>query len=433
MLNGETAGDPHGRVWRSRAPELPALLLELPRDEEGRLQSADPVHERGRDRLGQARAAKAFAGPIGADDSRQVGVVVAYDPKNGKSRPIWGMGRHNHENSVAIPGYGDPVLLSGDDAFVSNPAQSQVYALHREELEGVWNDRGDLWAFVSNVRRSTTTTTSLGASRSPSRAASSRCRRTSPRVASPNGDRPHGRGQGLSAPAERPARGRRFPSGIGVDGPQWVLEHWGDREQTSSSSSGSRTSPTTSAAACRTSSTSPTPVGARRSAGGNAFTLDQRPHLEDGARPADPTKVTSLSILVEGDDAPGQDARRDPPAGQPRLHGERSLLITEDPGSSQQFYRRSDSRTRPRGGSDAQPEVATRRDKGSRQGRSVRRRRADRRRRGTCGQSGRVGVERRRRRLGGVRAGRVPGDVQAHSLWSRRNRSTDLALGLYFT
>ena len=31
-----------------------------------------------------------------------------YDVKTGQHRPIYGMGRHNHENNVAIPGYGDP-------------------------------------------------------------------------------------------------------------------------------------------------------------------------------------------------------------------------------------------------------------------------------------------------------------------------------------
>mgnify|MGYP003345617477 CR=1 FL=1 len=39
----------------------------------------------------------------------------------GKHTPIYGMGRHNHENSVAIPGYGKPVVLSGDDTFTSGP------------------------------------------------------------------------------------------------------------------------------------------------------------------------------------------------------------------------------------------------------------------------------------------------------------------------
>ena len=72
------------------------------------------------------------------------------------------MGRLNHENNVAIPGYGKPVLLSGDDSFVSNPAQSQVYAYIAADADAVWNDTGDLWAFVAERRSrpSTTTTTS---------------------------------------------------------------------------------------------------------------------------------------------------------------------------------------------------------------------------------------------------------------------------------
>ncbi len=32
-----------------------------------------------------------------------------------------GWARHNHENAVAIPGYGKPVVFSGDDTFTSGP------------------------------------------------------------------------------------------------------------------------------------------------------------------------------------------------------------------------------------------------------------------------------------------------------------------------
>ena len=46
---------------------------------------------------------------------------MALDVKSGKHHPIHGMGRHNHENSVPIPGYGKPVVLSGDDTFTSGP------------------------------------------------------------------------------------------------------------------------------------------------------------------------------------------------------------------------------------------------------------------------------------------------------------------------
>ena len=61
------------------------------------------------------------------------------------------MGRHNHENSVAVPGYGNPVVLSGDDSFVNIPAQSQLYCYIAKNSKEVWKDQGDLWAFVSDA------------------------------------------------------------------------------------------------------------------------------------------------------------------------------------------------------------------------------------------------------------------------------------------
>ncbi|MBA2476465.1 MAG: hypothetical protein H0V40_10995 [Actinobacteria bacterium] len=84
------------------------------------------------------------AGP-GAE---QAGVVVAYDIRSGRYRPIYGMGRHNHENSVALPGFGHPVVLSGDDTF-SAPA-SQLYLYSADDGDDVWRDRGKLLAFKSS-------------------------------------------------------------------------------------------------------------------------------------------------------------------------------------------------------------------------------------------------------------------------------------------
>ena len=81
-------------------------------------------------------------------NAEQAGVVVAYDPASGQYRSIYGMGRHNHENSVAIPGYGKPVLLSGDDTF-SAPS-SQVYMYIADDADAVWNDEGALYAFKSD-------------------------------------------------------------------------------------------------------------------------------------------------------------------------------------------------------------------------------------------------------------------------------------------
>jgi hypothetical protein len=80
--------------------------------------------------------------------AEQAGVAVAYDVETGAFRPIYGMGRLNHENSVAVPGYDRPVLVTGDDTF-SAPS-SQLYMYRAENAAGVWNDQGTLWAFKSD-------------------------------------------------------------------------------------------------------------------------------------------------------------------------------------------------------------------------------------------------------------------------------------------
>jgi hypothetical protein len=80
--------------------------------------------------------------------AEQAGVVVAYDIKSGAFRSIYGMGRHNHENDVGVPGYGHPVVLSGDDTFDA-PA-SQLYMYSAGSGNALWNDEGKLYAFVSD-------------------------------------------------------------------------------------------------------------------------------------------------------------------------------------------------------------------------------------------------------------------------------------------
>jgi hypothetical protein len=77
--------------------------------------------------------------------AEQAGVVVALDTNSGAFRSIYGMGRHNHENAVAVPGYGFPVVLSGDDTFDA-PA-SQLYLYKAANGSDVWEDRGALYAF----------------------------------------------------------------------------------------------------------------------------------------------------------------------------------------------------------------------------------------------------------------------------------------------
>jgi hypothetical protein len=78
----------------------------------------------------------------------QAGVAVAYDLDSGAYRTIYGLGRMNHENTVAIPGYDQAVLVTGDDTF-SAPS-SQFYMYVADDADAVWNDEGHLWAFVSD-------------------------------------------------------------------------------------------------------------------------------------------------------------------------------------------------------------------------------------------------------------------------------------------
>ena len=82
-------------------------------------------------------------------DPEQAGVVVALDIRTGEYRSIYGMGRHNHENSVAIPGFDELVVLSGDDTFTA--PSSQVYSYIAPNTDAVWNDTGALWAFVGET------------------------------------------------------------------------------------------------------------------------------------------------------------------------------------------------------------------------------------------------------------------------------------------
>jgi Bacterial protein of unknown function (DUF839) len=279
------------------------------------------------------RAGTAWPATIGAPEARQIGTVVAIDEQTGKTRPILGMGRHNHENSVAVPGYGKPVVLSGDDSFVSNPAQSQLYSYIADDSDAVWNDDGDLWAFVAD---GVDDYYDFGVSSGMS--VTGKFVKVPKDVATgvaPDGSDLMAADKSYPLPPNDGTWQRDARSGLGIDGPQWVLEHWGDIQ--------------------------PQPVfqfvrvediaydrhtpnvlyvvdsgrGAT-SAGGNAFTSTNGRVWKLVLDKNDPTKVTSFSVLIEGDDAPVKAAGE---IHQPDNieSTEKSLLITEDPGSSQQF------------------------------------------------------------------------------------------------
>jgi hypothetical protein len=93
------------------------------------------------------RTGTAWPATAGAE---QAGVVVAYDPATGQHRSIYGLGRMNHENAVAIPGLSQITIGTTDDTFVSNPPNSQFYLYTAANADAVWNDTGKLWAFKSD-------------------------------------------------------------------------------------------------------------------------------------------------------------------------------------------------------------------------------------------------------------------------------------------
>ena len=84
----------------------------------------------------------------GGSNPEQAGLVVAYDIQNKRYRGVPSMGRHNHENAVAIPGYKVSVILSGDDTF--NAPASQMYMYLTKGANGVMNNSGALYAFKSD-------------------------------------------------------------------------------------------------------------------------------------------------------------------------------------------------------------------------------------------------------------------------------------------
>ena len=84
----------------------------------------------------------------GLDGQRQAGYAVALNTETGAFTQIAGMGRLNHENTVALPGYNKIALLTTDDTFDGPSAQLYLYLANHESH--VWQDKGSLWAFRVN-------------------------------------------------------------------------------------------------------------------------------------------------------------------------------------------------------------------------------------------------------------------------------------------
>ena len=291
----------------------------------------------------------------GSPEEEEAGLVVALDVKTGKHHPIYGMGRHNHENSVPIPGYGQPVVFSGDDTFTSGPltdplnpaaklapAQSQLYSYIARSARKLLADKGDLWAFVSDtpgvknyydVAPGSGTEVTGHFIKVPRDIATGR---------NADGSELKAADKGYPLP---PTDGSwqldlRFATtapGPGIDGPQWVLEYWSDLnnvfqfvrvEDIAYDKRPGMENVVYIVDSGRGRTAAQSLDTNFRSTNGRVWkmVLDEE----------DPKKVTSMTVFVEGDDNPVKTLGE---VHQPdNIESTKTgLLLTEDPGSSQQF------------------------------------------------------------------------------------------------
>jgi hypothetical protein len=296
--------------------------------------------------------------PMGHPREKEAGLVVALDVKSGKRYEIHGMGRHNHENSVPIPGYGKPVVLSGDDTFTSGPltgvaetpnvpAQSQLYSYIARSTNDVLKDRGDLWAFVSDtpgvnsyydVPPNSPMQIQGHFKKVPRRIATGLNRDGSELTSDDVGYPEPPNNGSWQTDLRKPSAPN--PAAEGIDGPQWVLQHWSDRNRVfqfvrvediayDKRRGMGNVVYIVDSGRGRTVAQQQIPDTPNfRSSNGRIWkmVLDKR----------NPKKVTSLSVFVDGEDFP---VKTPTEIHQPdNLESTRNgLLVTEDPGSSQQF------------------------------------------------------------------------------------------------
>ena len=293
--------------------------------------------------------------PPAPDDpgQKEAGLVVALDVQNGKHYEIPGMGRHNHENTVPVPGTGfdELALLSGDDTFTSGPltippggpippgvtrAQSQLYSYIADDTDSVLADEGKLWAFVSDDPNfndyydfvpGSTQSVSGTFIEVPRHIATGRDIDGSELTAADMGY------------PEPPTDGSwqrdiRSTTPLGIDGPQWVLEYWSQLNNV-----------------FQFVRVEDLAYDKQPGMGNVVYVVDSgrgtagvsQPGRSTNGRvwemvldPNDPRVVTSLSVSVEGDDS---EVKTPTEVHQPdNIESTATgLLLTEDPGTSQQF------------------------------------------------------------------------------------------------
>jgi hypothetical protein len=289
--------------------------------------------------------------PIGDPAEEENGVVLALDPSTGDYKTIYGMGRHNHENDVAIPGFDDLVVVSGDDTFTSGQltippggpntetsaaSQSQLYSYIASDTDELLADEGDLWAFVSNDANfddyydftpGSTQSVSGHFIQVPKNIATGK---------DTDGSELKAADLGYPLPPTDGTwqRDLRSVAPLGIDGPQWVLEYWSqlnnvfDFVRVEDIAYDKRPGMGNVVYVVDSGRGTAGVSQAGRSTNGRVWKMVLDPE--------DPTHVTSLSIAVEGDDNPVKTLGE---VHQPDNieTTQTGLLLTEDPGSSQQF------------------------------------------------------------------------------------------------
>jgi len=287
--------------------------------------------------------------PLSNAGAEENGVVLALDPDTGDYDTIYGMGRFNHENDVAIPGYDDLVVLSGDDTFTSGtltlppgpnpaataPAQSQLYSYITSDTDTLLGDEGDLWAFVSDNSSFTNyydfvpgSTQSITGHfiKVPKNIATGKDTDGSELTSSDVGYPAPDGGWQTDLRTSGPA--------VPIDGPQWVLEYWSHLNhvfqfvRVEDLAYDKRPGMGNVVYFADTGRETSGATGAGKSTNGRIWKMVLDPD--------DPKQVDSLSIFLDGDDsavqAPGE--IHQPDNVETTKTG---LLVTEDPGGNNQF------------------------------------------------------------------------------------------------
>jgi Bacterial protein of unknown function (DUF839) len=280
-------------------------------------------------RTGTAWPGPGFITP-GTPGAEQPGVVVAHDPQTGKHATIYGMGRFNHENDVAIPGYDDLVVLSGDDTFSTTPASSQLYMYKAADTDGIWNDEGTLYA-LSALSTSKNDYFDIQPGDPP----------VAVEFVPVPSNIAHGK-DGAGNELLSTSLGYPAPPAGTPDGPQWVLDQWGNKSVT----------PTLNNDVFDFIRIEDIAYDKRQDMGKTVYLADSGRATSGAADPltkstngrvwklvldpSDPTKG-SLSVLIQGDDAatkaPGE--IHQPDNLETTANG--SLLVQEDPSTNNQF------------------------------------------------------------------------------------------------